>query len=273
MSSRDQHRLALTLHYAGTAFHGWQVQPALRTVQGELEGVVERLTGARRPVIGSGRTDSGVHAIGQVASVDVPARWTAERLRTALNALLPDDMWVADAREVPDTFHPRYDATARSYEYRIGLAPEAFSPFHRPYCWALAADLDRDVLDRAAELLPGEHSFRAFAKSGQPERGEHCTVHAADWGDWGELGVRFRVTANRYLHHMVRYLVGTMVDVARRRRGLDDMRALLDEPRTEQTTSPPAPAEGLYLAHVRYPADDGRTEEYEFHSTRSSPIP
>jgi tRNA pseudouridine38-40 synthase len=253
VSSGENRRFELTLHYDGTDFHGWQVQPGHRTVQGEIESVLARLTGAPRTVLGSGRTDAGVHALGQVAAVDVPARWEAERLRSALNALLPRDVWVESARAVPAGFHPRYDAVSRTYEYRVGLAPEAFSPFHRPYCWALRAEVDRARLDRAAGLLPGERSFRSFAKTGQPERGDRCRVRGAGWASWGGLGLVFTITADRYLHHMVRYLVGTMVDVGRGRRPLAELGTLLEDPGGDLETSPPAPPEGLYLARVEYP--------------------
>jgi tRNA pseudouridine38-40 synthase len=255
VSPRENQRFELTLHYVGTAFHGWQVQPGMRTVQGELEAVVERITERHRTVLGSGRTDAGVHATGQVASVDVPVRWTGARLRAAMNALLPRDVWVEAARPVPAGFHPRYDARARTYRYRIGLAPEAFSPFHRPFCWALEERVEREALEAGAALLPGEHSFLAFAKAGQPNRGDRCTVLEARWSEWEPLGLAFTVTANRYLHHMVRYLVGTMVDVARERRPLDELAALLKAPGGELVTSPPAPSQGLYLARVQYPPE------------------
>lgn len=249
-------RILLVLHYDGSDFHGWQVQPRLRTVQGEIEAVMERITGARRAVLGSGRTDTGVHATGQVATVAVPPAWTPERTRTALNALLPRDIWVESAREVPMRFHPRHHATERSYRYRVGIAARSRSPFHRPFCWALDEPLDAALLDRAAALLPGTRSFRAFAKAGQPERGEICTVHAARWDRWDDLGYAFTICANRYLHRMVRYLVGTMIAIAGGRRPLDDFRALLDDPESERITSPPAPPEGLYLERVRYPSLD-----------------
>lgn len=254
MPSGTIQRFELLLQYVGTAFHGWQVQPGLRTVQGEIEAVVARITGAHRTVLGSGRTDAGVHATGQVATVDLPGRWTGPRLRSALNALLPRDVWVAGIREVPDTFHARYGAVARTYAYRVGLAPEAFSPFHRPFCWALDDALDRGSLDACARLLPGNGSFLAFAKAGQPHRGDRCAVHEAGWSEWDALGLVFTITANRYLHHMVRYLVGTMVDVGRGRRPLDELAALLQDPAGGLITSPPAPPQGLYLARVDYPA-------------------
>jgi tRNA pseudouridine38-40 synthase len=253
VSSGEKRRFELTLHYDGTDFHGWQAQPGHRTVQGEIEAVLERISGRARTVLGSGRTDAGVHATGQVAAVDLPARWEAERLRSALNALLPRDVWVRAAREVPAAFHPRYDAVSRTYEYRVGLAPEAFSPFHRPYCWALGAEVDRALLDAAAALLPGERSFRSFAKTGQPERGYRCRVRTARWAPWEGLGQAFTISADRYLHHMVRYLVGTMVDVGRGRRPLAELGTLLEGPGGDLETSPPAPPEGLYLARVEYP--------------------
>jgi tRNA pseudouridine38-40 synthase len=253
-------RLQLTLQYDGSGFHGWQFQPDQRTVQGELEAAVSRLADRRRTVVGSGRTDAGVHATGQVASVDMPPRWGPEALLRALNAILPPDIWVQEVRAVRSDFHPRYDAVTRTYVYRIGTRPDARSPFHRPWCWALAEKLDAEVLGRAAFCLPGEHSFLAFAKAGQPERGDRCRVARAAWDEW-DLGPRFTITADRFLHHMVRYLVGTMVDAARGRRPPEDLPALLrGDPGLE--TSPPAPPEGLFLARVEYPEDvlvpDGR---------------
>jgi len=252
------HRIRLTLHYDGRAFHGWQVQPEQRTVQGELERVVSRLTNRPAQVVGSGRTDSGVHATGQVAATDVPERWTAHALRRAMNALLPDDVWVADAVLAPPFFHPRYDATSRSYVYRIGLAQHADSPFHAPWCWPLLRPVDLGGMERAAETIIGEHSFKAFAKAGQEERGDRCTVTEARWAPWEGLGLEFHVTANRFLHHMVRYLVGTMVDIGLGERPPSEMADLLDGA-SGLETSPPAPPEGLFLAAVAYPSDAGTT--------------
>jgi len=261
-------RFLLTVQYDGSGFHGWQLQPDVRTVQGEIEGVLGRLAGRSRTVVGSGRTDTGVHALGQVASVDMPARWTASELRRALNATLPQDIWVEEAAAARPDFHPRYDARSRTYVYRVGTSPAARSPFHRRWCWALGEPLDLATLNSISTGLVGEHSFRAFAKAGQPERGTRCVVVAAGW-DASEIGCRFTITANRYLHHMVRYLVGTMVDIARGRRPSEDLASLLAETAGVQT-SPPAPPEGLFLSRVEYPetvrlsagaaAADARTE-------------
>jgi tRNA pseudouridine38-40 synthase len=246
-----QVRLLLTVHYDGADFHGWQLQPDRRTVQGTLEDAVSRLADRPCSVLGSGRTDTGVHALGQVAAVDLPAKWTPEELHRALNATLPSDVWVESARVVSADFHPRYDAVARTYVYDVGTHASAASPFHRRWCWPLAEELEGDLLEAGARVLPGRHSFAAFSKAGQPERGEECTVAAAAWSEW-QLGWRFTVTADRYLHHMVRYLVGTMVDVARGRRPVSEVAGLLrKEP--ELVTSPPAPPQGLFLSRVEYP--------------------
>jgi tRNA pseudouridine38-40 synthase len=254
MTSTAVKRIRLLLHYDGSAFFGWQLQRRERTVQGELERVLSRIFASPARVIGSGRTDRGVHATGQVATVDAPAKWTPDALRRSLNALLPADIWVAGAEQVPERFHARYDAIARSYEYRLGLVPEAASPFLARWCWPSSpvSALDRTSLQRATDLLVGDHSFLAFAKAGQEERGDRCIVVDARWEEWEQNGLRFRITANRFLHHMVRYLVGTLVAIGRGGRPEEDMATLLAG-RPEVRASPPAPAQGLFLTRVEYP--------------------
>lgn len=251
MNTPDTTRFRLTVHYDGTAFHGWQVQPDHPTVQGAIEQVLLRITEAPRRVIGSGRTDTGVHATGQVASVDLPSKWTAPELRKSLNALLPRGIWIEQVVETDPGFHPRFDARRRSYLYRIGTEPAANSPRHRRFCWPLEAELDLEAMERAASVLPGEHSFAAFAKAGQPHLGEICTVHEVGWTRW-ECGIGFTVTANRFLHHMVRYLVGTLVDIGVGRRPESEIARMLDGGPDTPVTSPPAPPEGLFLTRVRY---------------------
>ncbi|MBW3554145.1 MAG: tRNA pseudouridine(38-40) synthase TruA [Gemmatimonadetes bacterium] len=258
MSPTPTHRLKLTLHYDGSGFHGWQVQPGVRTVQGEVDGVLSRL--ADRPVtsIAAGRTDAGVHATGQVVGVDMPSKWTAEALLKSLNALLPGDVWAADAVSVPPAFHARYDAVGRGYVYRVGTTRAAESPFRRRWCWAVHDPVDVAVLHEAVRGLAGEHSFERYAKAGQPERGYVCTVHHARWVE-RPRGVELRIVANRFLHHMVRYLVGTMIDAARGRRPAADVERLLEHEHGLET-SPPAPPEGLFLARVYYDNDELETE-------------
>lgn len=254
MNGAETKRIAFTVQYDGQAFFGWQLQKNEASVQGELERVLSRLFDRPARVLGSGRTDRGVHAIGQVAAVDVPGRWRAVELKRAMNALLPDSVWVAGAAEVAPRFHPRFDAIARSYVYRVGTVAEAASPFHSRWCWAVDRELDRAAMEEPTRQLFGDRSFRAFAKAGQEERGDRCIVTAAEWTEWPRLGLEFRITANRFLHHMVRYLVGTLVEVGLGRRSADDIARLLrQKPGLE--TSPPAPPQGLFLSRVVYPPD------------------
>ena len=245
----------LVLHYDGAGFSGWQRQPARRTVQGVLETVLERLCGRHVAALGSGRTDAGVHARGQAVGVRVPPAWDAARLRRAMNALLPDDVWVATAWEMRDAFHARYSATSRRYSYYVGLDEDAASPFRRGRELAFRRPLDRELLDGVADALTGEHCFRAFAVRGTaPERDDHrCVVRAARWRE-RPGGLVFEVEANRFLHHMVRFLVGTMLDVASGRRPRDDVSALLVAS-DNAGVSPPAPPHALFLDAVAYPAE------------------
>jgi tRNA pseudouridine38-40 synthase len=189
VNAPDFHRIRLTLHYDGREFHGWQVQPGQRTVQGEVERVLTRLLDRPAQVVGSGRTDRGVHATGQVAACDVPLKWTPHALRRALNALLPGDVWVAEADSALPGFHPRYDAAARSYLYRVGLSPEADSPFRSPWCWALARPVDLGAMERAAGRHRGRALLSALRQGGaggarRPLHGERGALGAVG-GGWG----------------------------------------------------------------------------------------
>jgi tRNA pseudouridine38-40 synthase len=185
--------------------------------------------------------------------VRVPERWTTATLRRALNAILPHDMWVASAHEMRDDFHARYSATARRYSYYVGTDEGAASPFRRGTEWAFPRPLDLELLHAAANLIRGEHCFRAFAVRGTaPETDDHrCAIALAEWRE-RPGGLLFAVQANRFLHHMVRFLVGTMTDVASGRRPLSDLSLLLAAP-TNDDVSPPAPAHALFLERVSYP--------------------
>lgn len=246
--------IQLVLHYDGGGFAGWQRQPAERTVQGALEETLERLCGGHVPVIGAGRTDAGVHARGQAAGVRVAEKWTPATLRRALNATLPRDIWVAAAYEMRAEFHARYSATARRYTYVVGTDEEAASPFRHPHELVERHALDRRLLDDAARELIGDHSFRAFAVQGTapPTDAHRCTVREARWRD-RVGGLAFEIEANRFLHHMVRFLVGTMLEIARGHRAPASMRELLGAS-DNRAVSPPAPAHALFLDRVDYPA-------------------
>jgi tRNA pseudouridine38-40 synthase len=245
-------RLKLTLHYDGGGFFGWQMQPGQRTVQGEVESVLSRIFDAPTRVAAAGRTDRGVHATGQVISLDTPPRWTPARVQKAANALLPPDVWIERAESAPPRFHARFDAISRSYLYRLGTTSISRSPFRARWCWPLRHAVQPALLHACARQLPGDHSFRSFAKVGQEHRGDRCIVQSAEWREEDADRMEFRITANRFLHHMVRYLVGSMVEIAAGLRAASDFALLLAV--TEGVgTSPPAPAQGLFLTGVGYP--------------------
>jgi tRNA pseudouridine38-40 synthase len=254
-----------TLHYDGTGFVGWQRQPSGRSVQSEFERVLERIFGRRTVAHASGRTDAGVHAIGQGVSFSAPPTWTDATLRRALNALLPRDCWIQSVQLMQSGFHARKSALTRRYRYDVGTDEAAASPFRRNFEWALARPLDPDTLIGAASLLQGEHDFRAFAAKGDKPH-YRCRIRMAEWSQRPEgRGVSFEVEADRFLHHMVRMLVGTMVDIGLGRRPVADMATLLQ--RTDNAeTSPPAPAQGLYFVAATYPPDLFATSAGEAHA-------
>ena len=249
------HTFLARLYYAGAGFVGWQRQAKGRTVQAEVERVLERLCSRRIVAHGAGRTDAGVHAMGMGVSFAAPAKWTPEALRKGMNALLARDCWVESVQLMAPGFHARKSATGRRYRYLIGTDAAAHSPFRRPFEWALGRPLDLARLEAAAREIRGRHDFRAFAIKGEPKPHWECDIRRASWeARSGSEGVTFHVAADRFLHHMVRMLVGTMVDIALDRRPPDDMGRLLAA-RVNSDTSPPAPPQGLYFVAADYPAE------------------
>lgn len=244
----------LVLHYDGGAFAGWQRQRTERTVQGVVEESLARVCATAVPVVGAGWTDAGVHARGQAAGIRIPAKWTPQAIRRALNATLPPDVWIAAAHEMHPEFHARYSAVARRYTYVVGTDEEAASPFRRTRELVERHPLDRALLTEAARAIVGEHCFRGFAVQGTaPETDDHrCVVRLAHWID-RPGGLAFEIEANRFLHHMVRFLVGTMLEIARGRRAAGTLGELLVAA-DNRAVSPPAPAHALFLDRVEYPA-------------------
>jgi tRNA pseudouridine38-40 synthase len=237
-------RLKLTLEYDGTAFLGWAAQPDLRTVEGTLRAALDAVCPQWEGLAVAGRTDTGVHALAQVASIELHEGPPAERAAEALNAALPDDVAVVAVEAAEPDFHARHSARARSYRYRI-YRRRAPSPFEARRAWWYPRPTDEEGLAESADLLRGQHDFRAFT----PTETEHevftRTVTSATWHRRDEA-LEFEITADSFLRHMVRTLVGTMVELPPER-----IEALLGgRPRSDAGTT--APPWGLYLVEVRY---------------------
>jgi tRNA pseudouridine38-40 synthase len=242
--------LKVTLEYDGTDFAGWQVQPGERTVQGVLEDAFSDLEGAPVAVAGAGRTDAGVHALGQVASVESGLALPVEAVAAALNARLPDDLLVRWVEDAPPGFHARYSAVSRRYFYLIGLAP---SPLWRRHRWLVTYDLDRDRMAEAARHLEGERDFSSFAVAGSEPNHHRCRVSlvSLEWEARHGGMIVFRVEADRFLRGMVRSIVGTLVEVGRGRTAPADIPGVLAAS-DRSAAGPTAPPWGLYLERITY---------------------
>jgi tRNA pseudouridine38-40 synthase len=264
----------LTLAYDGTGFSGWQVQPGEPTIQDELRQALGRVTGESPLPQGSGRTDAGVHALGQVASFNLQARIPPDNLRLALNRTLPQSIRILQAETVPATFHARHSAMAKIYEYRV-FRGNICPPFLARYVHACPWPLEVEALQKSAQLFVGEHDFLSFAATDPdlnsrtypeldpdatapaPEtRGAIRTIFTSNWqerqSEAGNLLI-YRVRGNGFLHHMVRNLVGTMLDVGRGHRPLAEIPSIIAA-RSRAAAGPTAPPQGLFLHSVEYPA-------------------
>jgi tRNA pseudouridine38-40 synthase len=238
---------ALALAYDGTDFSGWQFQPERRTVQGELESVLERFYGRRVPVAGSGRTDAGVHARGQVAAFRPPRAYPTDTLMRAFGAFLPEDVRLLACAEVEPGFDPRRDALSRTYEYYF--LPGG-SLFHSRYALAVDEGLDWEGMDEAARLFEGRRDFAAVGSPVSPVGGTVREVHRCRFEE-GRGCRRLVVTADAFLHRMVRAVVGCLVSVGQGKMTADDIVRLLDSGDRSQAPAAAA-ARGLFLARVDY---------------------
>jgi len=259
----------LTVAFDGTDYSGWQVQPGERTIQGAIQNALGRITGESPLPQGSGRTDAGVHALGQVASFTLQAPIPPENLRNALNRILPPAIRILEAGVVASSFHARHSAVAKTYEYRV-YRGTICPPSLARYVYACSWPMDVEALKRSAGCFVGEHDFLSFAatdpdltsrnQQSDPEAEPPSavrTIYSSAWeeqqSEAGDLLV-YRVRGNGFLHHMVRNLVGTMLDVGRGHLPLASVPGILAA-RSRSAAGPTAPARGLFLHSVEYGAE------------------
>jgi tRNA pseudouridine38-40 synthase len=243
-------RFRLTIEYDGTPFVGWQVQEKGASVAGEIENAIEKFTGERAPVIGAGRTDTGVHALGQVAHVDLSKEWETDTVRDALNAQLrPHPVAILSAERVLDDFHARFSAKTRHYLYRI-LNRRADLALERDRAWRIARPLDASAMHVAAQRLVGHHDFTTFRSTECQAKSPLKTLDKLDVVRAGDE-IRVTASARSFLHHQVRSMVGSLALVGEGRWSAEDLNKAL-EAKDRTACGPVAPSCGLYLVRVDY---------------------
>lgn len=245
-------RIKITLSYDGTDFKGWQIQPGLPSIQQSLENVLGNLEGSPVPVAGSGRTDAGVHALAQVAAFSLANPIPCENLRRALNRYLPPSIRVLQAIETAPEFHPRFDALAKTYEYRI-FRQELLDPFRFRYVHHHPYPLDENLMHQTAPLFEGEHDFAAFAASDEsdtPGKSKVRRIFASELARTPDMLV-YRVRGSGFLKHMVRNIVGFLIETGKGNGGPDRLRELLNN-QNRQKAAATVPAKGLFLISVEY---------------------
>jgi tRNA pseudouridine38-40 synthase len=239
--------IRLTIEYDGTDFVGWQFQTNGRSVQEEVEKAIKQILQIDIRITGGGRTDAGVHARGQVASFFAEQEVDMHLLVKSLNAVLPHSIVVLEAREAPIDFNARFDAKSRRYTYLIHHAPTAIQ---RHYCWQVFQTLDLEVMQQCAEQIMGTHGFRSFCKVENDLHNHQCIVLTSRWTQNDKLLI-YEITANRFLHGMVRTLVGTMVNIGRGHTKFEEFSKIL-ESNDRSFAGMSAPAKGLFLEEILY---------------------
>lgn len=249
-------RYFLKLSYNGTEFHGWQRQDDAVSIQQEIEEKLSTILRTETPIVGCGRTDTGVHAREYFAHFDAESLGMEASLFVhKLNTMLPWGIAIQELFEVQNDAHARFDATERSYEYIITTVKD---PFLKDEAYKFNQDLNMDAMNKACERLLGEHDFGCFCKSRADNHTNICTVYAASWSSNGNM-IRFNISANRFLRNMVRAIVGTMLEVGQGRTSLEDLNAIL-ESKDRQAAGRSVPAQGLYLVGVKYPSHLFKTQ-------------
>lgn len=248
----EMRRLRFEVAYDGTDFHGWQVQPGLSTIQGILEEIIGRIEGAPVHVAGSGRTDAGVHALAQVAAVSIENRIPEDNFRRAVNRLLPDTIRINHVREVAPAFHPRFDAKRKTYEYRM-FREEVCPPFERRFVYHHPYPLDEKAIASAAPLLEGEHDFSGFAAADEKDVVNASKVRVLNRSALRREGCRliYSVTGSGFLKHMVRNIVGVLLELGKGNIGEAGVRERL-RPGCGIRSGPAVPPSGLFLMSVEY---------------------
>jgi len=239
--------IRLLMEYDGTDFHGFQVQPGVRTIQGTIEPILQELLSEDTRLTGAGRTDEGVHALGQVANFKTGSQMACDVLMRALNGKLPVDIAIRSVDEVPLEFHARFSARSRVYQYNISLLR---SPIRRRYALEVMYRLNIEDMETASAIFLGTHDFASFcvAKSSVDE--SSCVVYSSVWKS-KDAQLQYDIEANRFLHSMVRVMVGTMIEVGRGKWRIEDVADVL-RVRDRTRAGPTAPPHGLFLVEVKY---------------------
>lgn len=254
--------IKLTIEYDGTNYCGWQIQPGCDTIQGIIESTLSRITKSEVDVLGAGRTDAGVHALGQVANFRTESRMTPDEFRLALNSLLPRDIVIKYVEEVDENFHSRFDAVSRTYHYTI-LNANTPSAFLRNYVYVFAKPIDIDIMNIACQYLIGTHDFQSFASNSDEIHSTIRTVNIAEWTlldsnssvlgyEKGHHLIRFRIEANAFLRGMVRAITGTLLEVGVGKIQPEKVKEIL-EAKDRTIAGASLPAKGLCLVNVVYP--------------------
>jgi tRNA pseudouridine38-40 synthase len=242
--------IKLVVQYDGSDYVGWQRQGKGESVQGLIEQALAKIDGVPVTLHGAGRTDAGVHAVGQVASARIDSPLEDRRLARALNAHLPEAIRVTELTTVPDDFHARFSATAKTYEYRIWNG-RTVPPFIRQYAWHIIEPLNVPLMQEASRAIPGEHDFAAFRSARSLNHTTFREITSAGWRPADAQTLVFEIAGKGFLRYMVRSLVGTVVEIGRGQRSVEDIARLLAAPDRSQAGRT-APARGLFLMKVDY---------------------
>jgi tRNA pseudouridine38-40 synthase len=237
--------------YDGTDFHGWQVQPALRTIQGTLQEKLSGLLNEDIRLTAAGRTDRGVHADGQVVNFTTSRTLPLQNLRLALNQRLPRDIFIREVREVSSGFNARFSAVCRTYYYRLGMWDMLESPLTNRFTWYPGVSLDMLSIEKASSLFLGKRDFRAFAKESELGDNTICEVQQIAW-ERSPCGYSFQVTANRFLPHMIRRILALLIDIGSMKYDISLLEEILSRGADAWPHPWLAPPQGLCLHHVRY---------------------